>query len=556
MLQFLNIKNLALMKELTLEFESGFTTVTGETGAGKSILLGALSILAGARVDKTCIRKGADTCAVEGGLYFKNSTSVDTLLKALELPLCEEGVLLLRRTLSQTSKIPRIHINGALSTLANLRRLSECWIDFHGPGEPQKLFQEKYQLDILDRYARVGKMRNQYQVRYQQWRNTLSEMDALATTARLSEDEIEFFRNQIAKIDQLDPSEKSIEDLDREFMRFEHAQELVELTAELTQNLSGGDTAASAHLSQMVRPARNLAEIDPKASALVSRLEALIVELEDLASDYAALGSNIEIDPETAEALQQRMNLWLELKRKYGGSVQSLLEKRGALVRKIEQQSDIEGALEKLETQARTLEKELHERAAELRLERRRAAKDLAKKCNRLIAALGFKKGKIQIKIVPKDPLTEQGDCGCVFQFAPNLGQDFMPLNKIASSGEVARVMLALKAVLAQVDQTPVLVFDEVDANVGGEIGHVVGRELAALAKRHQVFCVTHLPQVASQAANHYRVLKNQTGNTTTVSIDSLGQNRKQRIVELARMLGDRKSKAALTHAEELLSSI
>ena len=554
MLQILNIKNLALMQELSLELASGFTTVTGETGAGKSILLGALSILAGARVDKTVIRKGADTCEVEGALYFEDSTSVDRLLTSLSFPPCEDGILLLRRTLSQSSKGSRIQVNGALSTLAHLRRLSEYWIDFHGPGEPQKLFQEKYQLEVLDRYARAGEMLSDYQTLYQKWHCILNEMDTLVTTTRLSEDELEFFRNQVAKIDQLDPSKESIETLEREFTRFEHARELAELTTELSGNLSRGDNAASNHLSEMVRPARDLAEIDPKAADLAARLEGLIIELEDLASDYESLGSNVDIDPEAAETLQARMDLWLELKRKYGDNLETVLEKREALVRKIEQQSDIEGTLKKLEIQASTIEKELRERADQLRLKRQRAAKSLAKKCNELITTLGFKKGKIEIEITAHDTLKEQGNCSCVFLFAPNQGQDFLPLNKIASSGEIARVMLALKAVLAQVDQTPVLVFDEVDANVGGEIGRVVGKELANLSKQHQVFCITHLPQVAAQASHHLCVTKTQTDDKTTIAIDSLHQNREERIAELARMLGDRKSKTALTHAEELLS--
>jgi DNA repair protein RecN (Recombination protein N) len=247
------------------------------------------------------------------------------------------------------------------------------------------------------------------------------------------------------------------------------------------------------------------------------------------------------------------MNLWQELRRKYGGSVEAVLSKREELAQKIDIQGDLDGVLVKKRKATADLEADLKKQAVKLTASRKKSAKALAQKAADLLQALGFKKARLEIKLISDAKLQEHGDSHCQFLFAPNAGQDLQPLNKIASSGETARVMLALKTVLAEADATPLLVFDEVDANVGGEVGRAVGSELARLAKKHQVLCVTHLPQVASLAHNHYVVTKSQDEDSTAVNIAPLGDSRSARLGELARMLGDRKSASARAHAEELL---
>ena len=230
MLQYLKIKNLALLDEVTLELDAGFTAVTGETGAGKSVLLGALGLLSGARTEKTLIRQGADQLEVEDALYFEASAEIDVLLEAAGLPCCEAGVLLLQRSIHR-KKMPRIRINGSMATLAQLQGLGEAWIDFHGPGEPQKLFQERRQLEMLDLYAGNGDLLATYQSGYIKWRAELTEIESLETGERLDQDEIEFVRKQINKIDSINVSETSIEALERDFTRMSGGQELVTLAA-------------------------------------------------------------------------------------------------------------------------------------------------------------------------------------------------------------------------------------------------------------------------------------------------------------------------------------
>ena len=553
MLQYLKIKNLALMDEVELNFECGFTAVTGETGAGKSILLGALAILSGSRIDKTIIRKNTDVCKVEGGLYFADTKRLDSYLEAFGLPPCEDGSLIICRSISHV-KTSRIQINGALTTLGNLQELGEIWIDFHGPGEPQKLLKEKWQRELLDRYAQIGVEVTRYQNGFQEWKQILQKGDKVQIQDRLSPDELEFIQNQIRLIDQANISEKSIESLEHNYIRSTKARELTGLSTNIDTALRG-DEGIIKQLGGLLQTARELGEIDVESNAYADRLESTIIELEDLSDSYGQLARDYEFNEEAEHAIQEKMNLWLELSRKYGNSVKAILEKRESLTKKLTIQINIDGSIERLEQQARELEDKLEKQAESLRLKRQKAAKELSKKAVKLISLLGFKKADIQIVILRESVLKEYGDCSCQFLFSPNLGQDLLPLNKIASSGEIARVMLAFKAILAQVDDTSVLVFDEADANVGGEIANVVGMELASLGKRHQVFSVTHLPQVAGKASGHFIVTKGQNNNSTSITIKPIHEKKSARLIELARMLGDRHSQSALNHAKELLLS-
>ncbi|WP_309385141.1 DNA repair protein RecN [Cerasicoccus frondis] len=550
MLQFLHIRNLALLDEVSLDFEPGFTAVTGETGAGKSVLLGALSLLAGNRAEKTIIRTGAEECEVEASLHVEDGSALIPLLAELELPACEDGSLILRRSLHR-KRGGKVLINGALATVTALQQLGEVWIDFHGPGEPQKLFHEKNQLSLLDIFAKNGKALEKYEADYDAWRGLWRDMDNLRKAERLSPEEAEFLQGQINAINEVDPSEESIEQLERDFNRLDNAREL----SQLSEQTGDGVREAARAASSVLRAARELADIDPAADVLAGRVDALIIEAEDLAGEYDALASGGDFDPSEAESIHQRMQTWLQIRRKYGPTTEAVRAKRDDLVRKISSQTNVEGQLIKLEHRAGELEKLLRKQADELRRNRLKGAKDLAAQAKELLTKLGFKKADFSIEVETEDKLSRYGHSNCRFVFSPNAGQPLMPLNKIASSGETARVMLALKAVLAKADSTALLVFDEVDANVGGEIGAAVGRELATLAGDHQVFCVTHLPQVAALARQHFLVEKGQDEDSTTVSIRRIDEDKALRESELARMLGDRDSSSAREHARQLMSS-
>ena len=551
MLQHLKIKNLALLDEVVLEFGSGFTAITGETGAGKSILLGALSLLSGGRADKTMIRQGADQLEVEGALYFSDTSAVNEILESVGLPLCESGVLLLQRRIPR-GKMPRIQVNGTMATLAQLRKLGEVWIDFHGPGEPQKLFNERYQLTMLDLYAGNAELLTQYVKRYEEWCALGNEIENLKNNGQLSDDEADFLRRQMDQIDRLQPSEVSVQALESEYTRMANAQELRSLTHQISTILSD-DQGLADQIKKIVGQYESLAALDSATVPLLERARSVMIELVDLSDETVRLAEDFDFDAEWVEATNERMNLWQELKRKYGGSVETVVAKRNELAQTLSSQSDIEGTLQTKQAAARALEKTLRADAAELRVRREGAARQLTEKVMAILPALGFKKACLETEFIAEPDLKVFGDSRCQLLFAPNAGQVLLPLGKIASSGEVARVMLALKTVLAEADSTPVLVFDEVDANVGGEVGRSVGNELAKLSAQHQVFSVTHLPQVASSAQHHFVVSKTQSAASTSIHIEPVHADQGRRLEEIARMLGDRHSESARAHAKTLL---
>ena len=552
MLQYLTISNLALLERASIEFDEGFTVVTGETGAGKSVFLGALSLLSGARSDKSVIRSGEDECEVEAAMQFERPNSANSLLVEMGLPECEDGVLLLKRSL-RASKASRISINGSLATLANLQALGSLWIDFHGPGEPQRLLKNECQLEMIDLFARLQGEVEQYRNAYEEWRRTLSEIERLRNATKLSQDQIDFLRQQIDRIDALELSPESVEQLEIDFNRVASSQDLIGLSGELGSGLIGDDGVV-AILSPLMGAAKEAAEMDSSLGELADRLEGVILEIQELGAEYEMVGSSLDFEPEFAEQVQSRMTDWQEFRRKYGRNVSEVLEAREEMVSKIESQGDIEGALDRLHEKADKEEAALKTMASGLSRKRKKAGEKLALKAEAVLLELGFKKGKCGLSLVKQSSLKSYGDALPELLFSPNVGEPLKPLSKVASSGELARVMLALKTILANVDSVPVLVFDEVDANVGGEIGKMVGQRLKGIAANHQVICITHLPQVAALGDNHFVVEKDQSGDRATVCIEKLDAGDDSRIVELARMLGDREAGSALSHAKELLS--
>jgi DNA repair protein RecN (Recombination protein N) len=462
-------------------------------------------------------------------------------------------MLILKRSLPR-EKAPKITVNGGLATLTALQRLGEAWIDFHGPSEPRRLLKESCQLELLDLYGRAGENLAAYQIKYRAWRERIAERERIANETKLAPDQIRFLENQLAKLDALELTDEAIEALERDFQRQSRAQELIELASLLANGLTG-EEGATTRVAALVREARQLELLDASSKALADRLASASVELADLGAEFEALSGEFQFDPEQAEELQTRMNTWLEAKRKHGGDIRAVIAARDEMRRRLDVQGDLEGTLARLEKEISDADRAAKKEAQALRILREKASRELAKVAAKSIAQLGFKKADFQIRIVSLPELGPTGDCGCEFLFSPNVGEAPLPLNRIASSGELARVMLALKAVLADLDGVPVLVFDEVDANVGGEVGRVVGEKMAEIGRGHQVFCVTHLPQVAAQADCHLVVEKDQSKDRAVVAIVPIHEKRKARISELARMLGNRSAKSALAHAEELLGN-
>ncbi len=551
MIEYLRIENLALLERAEIDFTEGFTAVTGETGAGKSVLLGALAMLSGARCGKEAVGGHSDTCRVEAVLRFKDTSKIDKLLESSGLPPCEDGTLLISRVVG-ISKPSRAFVNSSPAPLSFLSKLGGYWIDFHGPGEPQKLFSRKNQLEMLDTFAGDSQLLEEYMRIYSERRQMLSNIESLSQTKSLGEDEIEFLRSRIAAIDAVNPTEESIAELEEKSKLAEAASDIVEKSSAVAEAIDG-DGGILEKLAAASKFASEISRFSAAAESLSERLRGVGLELADISSEYGNLARSSNMDEAQIETVRRKMTDWLGLCRKFGNSVESVLSARREMAAKIENQSDVTATMEKLRRRADELLESLVPIAEKILKAREKAAKKLAERASKTLLGLGFKNARFDISISAESEPSP--DCGssCEFMFMANPGQPLLPLAKIASSGELARVMLALKTTLADADATPLLVFDEVDANVGGEIGAEVGKRLAELSKGHQVFCVTHLPQVAACANGHFLVEKSQTKTSTSVSIARIDGDKKRRVSELARMLGDRNSESAVAHAQKLL---
>lgn len=554
MLAFLKVENLALIESLEVEFSAGFTCLTGETGAGKSVLMGALSLLAGARGNKTLVRRGAEDCTVQASLFFEEPATIDSLLQEMELPATDSGNLNLYRRFA-LNKPQRIQINGTLATLAQLETIGQHWLELHDPDEPRRLFEPSRQLELVDASARHPQLLEDYATAWQAWQEILSEIGVLEQESSLSPDEADFLQRQVDELRALDLSDDGLALLESRFQRATHAREIGELASALTDSIEG-DGGALNGLARAAALLRQLHKLDPGgAEAHLQRMETLVIEAGDLARDLAGVYADTALEPAEVAAIEQEMAQWLTLKRRHGGSPTAVREKLASMEKRIEARGDLEGTLTRLRKAAADKEKAARQVAEKLHQSRQKAAAQLAKKVTGLLLRLGFKKPSFLIELQPLPAMRADGGSAATFLFSGTAGQPALPLNRIASSGEAARVALALKTALVEADRSAVLVFDEIDANVGGEVGREIGRELARLAGTNQVFAITHLPQVASLAGHHFCIEKQQDKDHAEILLRRVEGHSEERIAEIARMLGDRHSATARQHALELIGA-
>ena len=551
MLTTLRIKNLALVADLTLELQPGFNVITGETGAGKSIIIGALNLVLGERADRTLIRSGADSCSVEAIFDVGQlNAPLAPFLDENGLEPCEDGQLVLKRTFAAAGT-NRQFINGSPTTLAALGTLGQWLVDMHGPHDHQSLLHPARQLAILDAFGDLAKVRSAFAALLHQRQQIETEKAALIIDEKTYAQQLDLLRFQSGEITAARLKADEEEEVEQEYQRASNAAKLLELS-QGTLNLLGEDdpnllTAAGA-------VGRNLAElhrIDSTTENLLSLHGQAVEILRDLQSELSHYVDRIDLNPERLQELTERLDLIHSLKRKYGSSLADVIAFGEDCRRKLENLEQRDAEIVRLNTELDQITKELLAAGKELGKQRRKVIPRLAGSVMKHLADLGFKQSQFDISLATNlDAPTTSGFDSIEFQFAPNVGEPARPLRAIASSGEMARVMLALKTALAAEDEIPVLIFDEVDANVGGETAQAVGGKMRQIAARHQVLCITHLPAVAAAAGAHYVVNKQVKDGRTISEITLL--EKKERVIELARMLGGQTS-AALRHAEELL---
>lgn len=550
MLSTLRIKNLALVEDLTIEFQPGCNVITGETGAGKSVLLGALSLVLGERASRTLIRAGADSCTVEAVFQVSGLRApLKAFLDDNGLEPCEEDRLLLKRSFSAAGAT-RQFVNGSPSTLAQLEAIGEWLVDVHGPHDHQSLLHPSRQLDILDAFGGLEAKRAAFTDLARQRAALESEKAALVVDEATYARELDLLRFQTGEISaaRLQPGEE--EPLQTEYQRASNAARLLEITQAALNRLAEDEDSLMAQAGAIGRLVQDLHKLDATAaplSALHDQMSATARELHHEISRYA---DKVEIDPERLRELEERLNLLHSLKRKYGASVDDVIAFGEEAARKLGLLEGRDAELARLNTALDALDVKLTGAGRVLTSERRKVIPRLAKAAMKQLDDLGFRQSRFDAVLQTGARTGPAGFDTVEFQFAPNPGEPARPLRAIASSGEMARVMLALKTVLAAEDEIPVLVFDEVDANVGGETAHAVGEKMRHLGRHRQVLCVTHLPQVAAQAQAHFEVTKENKGGRTVSRIRLLSDA--DRVTELARMLGGQSAEAR-KHAEAMM---
>jgi len=550
----LRIKNLALVTDLTLCLRPGCNAITGETGAGKSIIIGALNLLLGERADRTLIRSGCDSCTVEAVLETRpRRTGLDKFLEENGLEPCAGGELILKRVFTAAGA-NRQFINGSPATLQVLAALGRDLVDMHGPHDHQSLLDPARQLDILDAFAGLGALRGQFAALAGRARALDAEKAALIVDERTYSQQLELLRFQAGEISaaHLQPGEDAR--LEPEFQRANNAARLLELSQAALSLLSEQDNCLLVQAGELGRSLQALQRIDPAAQSLLLAHEQAAAAWRELQSGLGRYADAIDLDPARLHQLEERLNLINSLKRKYGGTLEEVIAFGAEAARKLQQLEQREAELARLNREREKLDGELWKTGRELSAQRRQAVPRLAKAAMKQLRDLGFQQSHFDVTVNTIATLPAHAASGLDdidFQFAPNPGEPARPLRAIASSGEMSRLMLALKTVLAEEDEIPVLVFDEIDANVGGATAAAVGEKMRHIARRRQVICITHLAPVAAAAQSHFVVAKRVEGGRTVSEITLLDEAR--RAGEIARMLGG-PTEAALRHAEALLA--
>ena len=533
MLTLLKIRNLALVDELAWELGAGLISVTGETGAGKSVIVGALKLVLGERAEKSLIRTGEDACSVEAVFELKDPTEINALLEDGGLSRCDDTQLIIRRVIGQTAN--RQFINDSPVTLVLLKRLGEHLVDLHGPHDHQSLLTTERQLSMLDAYAGAEPTVANYREAYRSWRTKAAELEEIRHAENASEQELELLRYQLQEIDGANIKPEDEQDLEDRWRRASNASRLVEAAAAATAALSGEDGILE-RLSEVQRLVRDLEKLDPSIIDRTASLETACLELQDLEGNLTDYADELDINPAEAASLEERVNSIETLKRKYGPSLNDVLARRDAAANRLDTIENRGEKLEILERELATCRSTLDAVGKNLTTLRRKAAPKLAKEISSQLKDLGFKQSSFEAPLKSLSEPSPQGLESIEFQFGPNPGEPLLPLRQIASSGEISRVMLAVKSALADQDATPLMVFDEIDANVGGEVAKAVGRKMATLGMRHQVVAITHFPQVAAIATHHFVVEKEVSGGRTRSRLHSVSGE--TRIQELVRMLG------------------
>jgi DNA repair protein RecN (Recombination protein N) len=562
MLKELNIKNFAIIDELRVEFAQGLNVLTGETGAGKSIVVDALNLALGERASVDLIRTGCQEAVVEAAfeLNGRGTAEITAFLSEQGIEVHPGEDLIVRRILASSGK-NKVYINGSLATLATLAALGSSLADIHGQHEHQSLLSLEKQMDLLDSFGGLESIRGDVGTAFRRLKDIgvqLAEREAGERDRAQREDMLRFQKNEIEAA-MLKPGED--EELAKEQKVMANAEKLASSSAMINELLYASDGSALVNLKRAITGLKDVVAIDNRLAGALELCEAGRAQVDEAAREISSYHERIEYDPQRLEQIGDRLDVIQKLKKKYGNTIDDILDFGAKASAELERMEHSMEEIGQLRAEIQSLKAGLTAKTGDLTKKRAAAAQNLEKKVESELGHLGMKKTKFAVRITqePGDDTLDGKKVGprgadrVEFLISPNPGEEPRPLARIASGGELSRIMLALKTVLVEGDSIPTLVFDEVDAGIGGAVAEEVGKKLRKVSAKRQVFCITHLPQIASMAGSHYGVSKSVKKDRTGTEVRLL--DKKERVDEVARMLGGKTiTEATIKHAEEMIA--
>lgn len=546
MLKELRVRNFAIIESVDVEFADGLNILTGETGAGKSIIVGALGLALGQRAFTEMIKTGADEATVEA--VFDSANADDAIA---ELGLMPSDEIIVRRVIARSGK-SKAFINDTMVSVQGLAALGRRLVDMHGQHEHQSLLSPETQMDLIDQFGRLDSDRQRVREAHDEASRIRRELDELKSNIRQRAQQIDLLSFQATEIAEaaLHPGEDR--ELESRVEILSNIGKLRELVEEAYSLLYSAEGSSMERLSSALGNVREMSAIDQECGPALKSLEEASALVEDAAHSVRSLRDKYEMDPSELNSAQERLELINALKRKYGKSVDEVLAYMADAERRLEQLRHAEEATSKLEGELAAAEEALKKAASKLTAQRKKAAAEIQSAVKDVLKGLAFSSPEFRVDVRPSAHITASGADEVEFMFSANKGEDAKPMSKVASGGELSRLMLAIKTVLRAVDPIPTLIFDEVDAGIGGKTAQHVAERLKESAASRQVLCITHLPQIASKADAHYLIDKQSRGKKTAVTVSRLGE--KDRQAEIARMLSGSVTDTSLEHAKEILS--
>ncbi len=564
MLKKLYIKNYALIDEMTIDFGPGLTILTGETGAGKSIIIGALSLLLGEKARSDVIRKSASMAVVEGLFDVPDSEEWNTVVSnQFEMP--DDG-LLLRREIHRSER-SRSFANDSPISNSLLSTIGDLLVDLHGQHAHQTLLKVERHLDYLDNFSVDKNLLTQLKESFKKFRSLSTELNNLKQKQKELQEKQDLLEFQVQEIARANPRDGEEEELELEERILRNSEKLFEASNQLNELLYDGEGSVSEKLSLAESTLTGLVGVDPVFEKWVKEAESARIIVEELVNTVQTYVSKVEFNPQRLEEIRERLGLFTRLKKKYGPSIKEVVSFWERAKKELEQIENIEDEIASASIALEEERKKLSQIAAEVSAQRKQAASELEKRTVKALEELGLKNSQFHILLKQKDSsegpveiegknyaVSGQGIDTAEFLVSLNPGEDPKPLAKVASGGEISRIMLALKVVLAEADEIPILVFDEIDTGISGRIARVVGKNLKEVARKRQVVCITHLPQIASMGDFHFSVEKKTEGDRSRTTIRPLNEEKK--VIEIAKLIGGENiTESAMQSARELLES-